>query len=271
LQDDVAVTLLALFLGAGVLCVSLTQHGEWSKVKRWLIGVGVICLFSVVGVRAWSNAEKKELAKNAGPFLPAYEQTPVNTCPIPPDRFILFLGSGTISSTSGFPHTIVQFGGHPVLALAKDKNGNLLLNFQIFDDRGDIIARMAQSDDGINSFWVNPGSRMVRNDRSSLIVFDHKDQPVLEVHYLKFAAVKIKGVFRDPDNPSKKVVISEDEVRTAFFEATHSLGKSNCLSENDTDYAFCIFANAVILSHFPLSPFSPLFKILPHRACICVL
>jgi hypothetical protein len=212
---------------AALICTSLWTHKELSRRTRLIYSTIIIVLISGTAYRVSSNAEKKELQRNAGPLFAANDQTPLNTCPIPANSFLVFLGDSTITSASGFPHSVFKFGGQPVLSLDKDKADNLLLSFQVFDDRGDIIVRMSQTKDGSNSYWVKPDCRMERKDRSSLSVFDHKDQVVLDVRYLNFSAVKITGTFRDPKNPSRKVIVADDYVRTpagTFYSISPHVG-----------------------------------------------
>jgi hypothetical protein len=238
LSDDVPITIWALIVCAVLICISLWTHRELSGSWRSFLILVIVIAFSIVCFRVNSNSVKKELERHTGPLVAANEQTPLNHCAMSANSFLIFLDDGAVSSASKFPHDVFRFDNRAVLSIDKNKGDNLLLNFQVFDDRGDIIARMPQSKSDANSYWVRPDSRMERKDPSTLSVFNHKDQLVLDVHYLNFSAVKIAGTFRAPANPSRQVIISGNSMRTPAGTFVTTEGKSICFTDSGMDFYF---------------------------------
>lgn len=125
---------------------------------------------------------------------------------IPDNALVLFLGSAVAWETR-FPHSIVQMNGEDMLTIDRDSRGYLIIKLlRIFDDRNNIIARI----DGKNGFWVDPSSRRERPNPSTLIVYDHNDDQVLNIKFLNPKTLRILGTFRRGRIPP--VILSENYV-----------------------------------------------------------
>jgi hypothetical protein len=104
--------------------------------------------------------------------------------------------------------------GEDLLIIDKDQRNDLFALFRVFDDKGEIIARAPENPDNSSSYWVRPDSRIYRKDRSSLTIFDRRDEEVLDVDFLNEHAIKIRGTFREPSDPASRLSIMEDRIIT---------------------------------------------------------
>jgi len=105
--------------------------------------------------------------------------------------------------------SVVQCGDHGDLMRVKYTPKGLLVDADVFDSRGYLIARITD-----NEFHLVSGqySYPDRPDLHTLVVHDRKGQhDLLSVNYLNPSTVEVRGIFFCPDNPTK-VVLDEDGV-----------------------------------------------------------
>ena len=120
----------------------------------------------------------------------------------PKGSVLIYAGSNLYFALS-FPVVIMSLNDTPLLTIDKSGDGGIRIGFQIFDDRGDIIAH---SDN--NSFWIRSDTRMEKPDKSHLIVYDHRDKPVLDIRFLNAKTIEINGELRHADYLRTAVPIS---------------------------------------------------------------
>jgi hypothetical protein len=194
---------LVLALVCGVLAV--WAHAEWPPWVRSGLAVGLFVIIPwLIIVRSMKDTER-ELAAREGILYPDhfYPSADMTRCPPAPIGHFAFYLAGGLATTNSFPFTAVQAGRTALLGFDR-KGSGLLLRFKVFDDRGDILASCES-----NKYWVRQDARMDRSDPSRLIVYDHKDQPVLDLFFMNETAVAVTGVFRDPDSPSPAIIATK--------------------------------------------------------------
>ena len=122
---------------------------------------------------------------------PANDKTPDNDCGIPEGAVAVFVGSiiSWRNEQSG-EHTIFSMGGLPILTIFSVRNQIDITTLRLFDDRNDIIVR-----DDNGSIWVNPTVRIKKPDKSTLVVYDHNDDEVLNLRFLNPGALSVQGKF----------------------------------------------------------------------------
>jgi hypothetical protein len=139
------------------------------------------------------------LARNEGTLEPGNWDAPIHPnqqVNLPPTAIKVFLGP-VLTSSDKFPSPIIRVRGEPLFVVDRQKNSHLRITLlKVFDTRNDIIARIDDT-----GFWVSPGSRKSRPDKSTLIVFDNRDTEVLNVRYLNKTTLSILGSFRYPNMP----------------------------------------------------------------------
>jgi hypothetical protein len=192
LSENNTVVGSCLFLSWVILCLPVIWHPEIPKEYRlsWCLLSAVIWFFIFSLIQGQNLA--KELARNEGVLEPARDIVPVPDCASPHTNPVaLHIGPSAIL-IGGFPRNIFRIANQEILTLGEEKNGNMkILLLRIYDDRNNIIARI----DG-NEFWVGVGIRKKHPDRSTLKIYDHNDDEVLNIRYQNPHAVSILGIFR---------------------------------------------------------------------------
>jgi hypothetical protein len=218
-QDYATLLQTALAIGGAVvdyspvvyICLVLTlvcgmlaawAHTEWPPWVRGCLAGGLLIIIPwLIVVRSMKDTER-ELAAREGILYPDhfYPSAEMTHCPPPPiGQFAFYLAGGLVTSGS-FPFTAVQVGKTALLGFDRKGRG-LLLRFKVFDDRGDIIASCEN-----NKYWVRQDARMDRSEPSRLIVYDRKDERVLDLFFMNETAVTATGIFRDPNSPSRAII-----------------------------------------------------------------
>jgi hypothetical protein len=181
---------------------------------RWFGALGPLVITAVMCGITLHLREQKMLRDYSGPLYPGSKPAPPVTCIVPPapNSLAVFLG-GNVVTTKTFPYRVMRVNGEDLLIMRRRGNG-LLLDFRAFDDRGDIIAKMWQTQGDENHYWVRPDARMERNDSGSLSVFDHTDHLALNVSFLNPSTVKVTGIFRASRLPQEAVIITDKQIQT---------------------------------------------------------
>jgi hypothetical protein len=192
LSENNTIVGACLFLSWVILCLPVIWHPEISKEWRlsWCL-LSAILWLGIFSLIQGQNLEK-ELARNEGVLEPGHDVVSIPSCATPHTNPVaLHMGPETIL-IGGFPRNIFRLANQEVLTLGQEKPGNIkILLLRIYDDRNNIIARI----DG-NEFWIGEGIRKKHPDRSTLKIYDHNDDEVLNIRYQNPYAVSILGIFR---------------------------------------------------------------------------
>jgi len=185
-------TICLMLAGASVVFAS-AGHEELGWKQR--VGVCTLVFAVALGLVAYLYRVNlaRELKEQVAPLVASALASPVSSnCPIPSGAVALYLGN-RVSVINKFPHVVFRARGEDVFVIERDASG-LLVSLRVFDDRGNIVARLAR-----NQFAaMNSASHVKRPSPSSLSVFDDRDAKVLDVQFLNPQAIKITGFLRYP-------------------------------------------------------------------------
>jgi hypothetical protein len=225
LIENSPVVYIGLGLTGLIAVIAIVTHQEFGKGLRVLL-----CILVVIGTAYLIRARyvidtEKELKSNEGSILADATPNPLSTCPVPEDAIAIYFGDSA-SWTKNFPHTVFSVHGENVFVLDKDTDGNLLVTVRIFDDRGDLVARLEKN----RFITTSAASRMERPNKNSLVIFDHTDQEVLDVQFLNPKAIQITGTLRYPG--ISPVVIEEHRLHM-----TGSIVTNFCFGGPRVDFA----------------------------------
>lgn len=187
-----------LFVLAALVAAAVTVYWLCSEdhltAPNLIVGalIGAAAIVLLVGALKWTDyREDRTLTK----LLPGNKPMPTMPvgCEAPLDAIAVFFGSN-VSWSTGSSFTPLRMGGVEMIAVEKEqqKQGLLITVLRVFDDQGNIIARI--DPDG---FWTAPSVFKKKLNRSTLIVNDRKDEEVLKIEFINQRAIKIEGVFRD--------------------------------------------------------------------------
>lgn len=233
----------ACFVGAGLIGIGLSVYwltisdrALWLRLSLAAIA-GLIFVPSTVGILQWVAFRAKLSAPDVlvpdslpTPPLPPGLILPPNLQAMglkgsnylpPPGALLVFYGSN-LAWTTEFPHTILRMGNMPMLVIDREpkSSGIMVRVLRIFDDRGDIIARVED-----NGFWANGQTRKSRPSPSILKIFDHNDAEVLNLHMLNKESIMVQGIFRKAGSPP--VIIGPNSAKIGRFTLTNSTSAEN--------------------------------------------
>jgi hypothetical protein len=187
---------LAFATAIGLMFFYLNWARDQSDLFKILTAsaIGAVLCASTLGYLVWLDYRATlMLARNEGTLEPGNWDAPIHPnqqVNLPPTAIKVFLGP-VLASSDKFPSPIIRVRGEPLFVVDRQKNSHLRITLlKVFDTRNDIIARIDDT-----GFWVSPGSRKSRPDKSTLIVFDNRDTEVLNVRYLNKTTLSILGSF----------------------------------------------------------------------------
>jgi hypothetical protein len=137
--------------------------------------------------------------ENEGVLIPARDPNPPANCQIPKDAFAVFFGNNVDWTTGA--SAVLTVKREPIIAFDHDSKKLKLTTLRVYDDQNNIIARV-----DADGFWTSPLVRIKKPDKSTLIVFDHLDQEVLDLRFLNPHTVSILGIFHSPSIPTPIVI-----------------------------------------------------------------
>jgi hypothetical protein len=197
-------------IGFAVWLTSRTLHvTSWQWVLAAL--VAFVSIGGLVATLQWTNYREamssKELSPGNAP-MPIDIAKVAPEIPISANTLFVFFGNNSVAWGTEMPHTILTMGREPMIVIDRVPNSNKLVLsvLRIFDDRGNIIARV--DDEG---FWVENSTRNKRPDPGTLTVFDHSDKEVLRMVFLNPRAISVTGIFRRPQS-MYPVIINPTEI-----------------------------------------------------------
>lgn len=191
-SDDTLLLVVCFLATFGGVSFSVWNHRELSARRRLefcgLIALVLLSLGAYLGIQNY----RKDLESNIGILVPANDPAPPNNCEVPPGSFAVYLGD-MVAHSVHFPFTILRLKGRELLTVDREADGKAIRIsiLRIFDDRDDIIARVEN-----NRLEVLGGARKTREDRSTLVVYDHADTQVLRLRLLNEHALSVRGIFR---------------------------------------------------------------------------
>jgi hypothetical protein len=192
LSENNAIVATCFVVSWGIVCAPIIWHPEIRREYRlsYCVLIGLLCAALFILIKSENLA--KELARNEGVLEPAHDVVPVPDCAPPHTNPVaLHMGPAKIL-IGGFPRNIFRIANQEILTLGQERSGNIkIMLLRIYDDRNNIIARI----DG-NAFWIGTGIRKKHPDRSTLKIYDHNDDEVLNIRYQNPHAVSILGIFR---------------------------------------------------------------------------
>ncbi len=210
---EVAAYILAAV--AGVLFVLVGLFYSEHKIPS-IVLFGVACVtLTAAATLYWINAVLPSPVietEHHGRLEPANDPEP----PLPPgcikkypDSWGIFYG-GSVNFSTRPDVTIVTIASQALLAVRKTPDG-LAINASIYGEDGRIIAEVKD-----NEFTINQNNyfRRERLDRSTLVVYDQFNSPVLSVRYVNSFAIKVTGVFR---YAGREVIIDETKAKAGNF------------------------------------------------------
>ena len=115
------------------------------------------------------------------------------------------------------PFAVLRLNKKDVISLDRNQSGGILVSAKIFDDRGDLIAILEK-----NKFLVTYAAPHFKQTENELIVYDHRDEIALSVHFLNPHAIAVSGSFHYTDGSNE---VNSNGERLTF-------GKGGTASQN---------------------------------------
>ncbi len=192
---------------AGLLKTQQDNFAEVLRKNQEAFDKTMARLTSLAGVietvKVLSDRSLNKLTEKEGALVPGGSATPPNPCSKKTAAVYLYLGGvGVFADT--LPHTVIRLNQRDILVIDKDHNGNLLVSSEIFDERGDLVARIDK-----NKFLATPASPRIEKSISSLRIYEHTDTPLLSVEFLNKDSVRIGGSLHSADG-SLQLTVNED-------------------------------------------------------------
>ena len=140
--------------------------------------VGAVLLLVTILSLRWVDVRENRLSTK---LVAGNQPSPATRCHIPNDAFAVFYGTNVSWTTRNDVQTILKIAGDQIITMNRSEDGHtgFITTLKLFDDRGDIIARI--DEDGR---WVRSDIRYKRPDPSTVIVYDHNDAEVLTIKFL---------------------------------------------------------------------------------------
>lgn len=217
-----------LFMGAALSAASYLFYAIWTSDDGtptklvWAAVSGAVIFGVLVGAILWTDHREIVLTTKLYPGKLTVA-LPAGCANAPSDALIVAWGSNASWSVA-MPHTIIQMGGEPMLAVDREGERLIVTKLKVTDDRGDAVAVA----DGEGTFWIKDGSRRSRPNGSTLIVYDYADNEILRLVYANPRTLVVTGVFRK--DGSAPLVMSDQ--RTLMAGMTM---QGSCFGNNGID------------------------------------
>jgi hypothetical protein len=167
------------------------------RAKVWS-SVATITLAALLVIWIEGMITSKQLSANEGPLIPGGFPYPLSKCPIPKGAFAVYCGDA-VAITTGSKQIVFGNNDYELLSVFHDKN-EITVNARIFDERRDLVAKIENN----NFIVTSRAAYKKRPDRSTLIVFDHQDNEVLNLRFVNENAVVIShALLYSPDGKIK--------------------------------------------------------------------
>lgn len=205
IADNTLVVGAAFFVATILVTIAVWQHEELNQA----IQVGICLLIVGLFGGGFYLVEKKnlqnDLEKNIGVLYPAEDSDAsalLPNCPAPKEALRVLLG-GNLAWGSRPRVGILELSDRPSITIEREPDGAIrITKLEIFDDRHNVATSI-----DANSLWVDPSSRRERPNRSSLVVYDHNNNQILNIKFVNKTLIQITGVFRIADGSA--VIFSE--------------------------------------------------------------
>ena len=217
----------ACFIAAAITFVGFSVY--WMGESK-LSTLSIIIFGAIIGVISipclglsllWAKTTEMRVALRLFPDDLPTPRLPMDV-KIPDNALRVILGSNVAWATK-MPHTILMISGEPLISIDRKGNSDELVvsALKIFDDRKNIIARF--SEDG---FWVENSTRKKRPDKSTLVVFDHNDQEVLNMHFINKNTIVVTGIFNH-STINRPVIVTQTSMKIGGSTISQSIMGEN--------------------------------------------
>jgi hypothetical protein len=229
IADNTLAVGLAFAASSLLMCIAIINHAELGRGLRAVVSLAVILGFGTAYTVVANRNQEADLAKNTGDLSPSADADGAYAlpgCRVPEGALRVLAGNSLVWSTV-FPMNVMSVAGRIALKIDKGRNGALsITTLEVFDDRHVNIASVDN-----NKLWVEPSSRRERPDPSTLRVFDHNNDKILDLRFANATLLVITGVFRTPNGG--KIIIDPGLIRIGGMYLN-----STCSGNNNIAFAF---------------------------------
>jgi hypothetical protein len=202
-----AMTLLILSaLLSGAVFYELTMRDasmEW--VLAGILGVMGIATVAWIAL-LWFSAP---LANDHTPLVAARDSSGITNCAVPPQALQIILGGTRAIGRGNGPFTAFRTGICAGPSVTRTPGGLLVSAFG-YDDDGTLVYRLRNNQfEPIQEDYLH----LHRTDRSTLSLYDKRENEIFYLRYLNPGAVRVRGRFLCGE--TRTVVIRNDEVTIA--------------------------------------------------------
>lgn len=192
---NLAVGIILLLVGPVVLY--LIQGLKGAVIAAGVGATLAVWLLVVIILRQIEPHLPPE-TETSGFLVPASDPDPPlpQGCPKLPDTWAIFYGN-SVAFLKKQEVSIVVMSGQKLLSAVRNPEG-LTISAKVFSPDGRIIAEIDS-----NEFTINQNNyfKRKRPDKSTLIVYDQMNTPVLSVRYLNRTSIRVTGIFRYGNRP----------------------------------------------------------------------
>lgn len=164
------------------------------KRQRLLAVVVLTIVLSAAGLIVWKySSQPIDLSKYEGTLYPSDQPRPSNPCSglINQSTPLVLLGGNGYVIRNNVATINVQ--GKTLVRIGVNNGALNIVTLRIYNENGNIIARIDGSISE-NEFWIAPDVRKQRPNESRLIVYNKKDDRVLDIEFLNDSTVRIRGI-----------------------------------------------------------------------------
>ena len=171
------------------------RHPNQTRFRVWKYGTlaSIAAAFTLSVAFVNEIHQRKMLSAFSGDLIAGNDPMPSNPCREPiiptPSAVVVFYGKSA-AWADRFPFAAIKIHGETILAFHKRDDG-VAIDAIVKGSDGRLIAKISK-----NAYVVNRNNtlRMIRPDRSTLIVEDERGRQALNVRHLNRRAVKITGL-----------------------------------------------------------------------------
>jgi len=215
--------LVTVILGMVVVAGTIYLNISKRIIFPMMVFVGGMIAFWFIG------ANLPPETKEHGWLLPSNETMPDIKCNtggsllnLSGTKGLIFhLGSNiALFDAMTFRSVLIQLDKTPLIAVER-YNDKLIFDIDVYDENSEIVAKIDRGEFNLNSNKIFYAKRS--DDRSSITVYDNKDNPVLDIKYHNQHYVTITGVFFSEDGA--KAIIDDQKIFVSKQNLTASIGK----------------------------------------------
>jgi hypothetical protein len=194
IAENTFLVACAFLASSVVMALAVAMHEKLSKKLRVVVCIGVFLGFGIAFKIISDRNSENELGKNVGVLFPLGENdntVTISNCSTPLGALRVIVGSNLAWGTH-FPMDILLISGRQSLRIDRRQDGSILITqLEVFDDKHNVVVSING-----NSLWVEPSSRRLRPNVGSMVVYDHNNENVLDLHFVNSTLLKMNGIFR---------------------------------------------------------------------------